>query len=494
MGGPLVAEQSRFSFHPLERRGVILGLDAAQLVTMGIGALLGLWLHATLGGAPGALLGLIAAVGATVSALWGRAGRTLIGWAAVAVAWLHRRAGRVDLSDAPVVGTAWDGSRSRAPGRVGENPPAAGGPRRRPLRPGRRPLVAGIEVRDGGDSRLADPHGAIRDRRTGTWTAVVPVAGRAFSLLDGGEQLQQLDAWRTVLAAVARPGSPVLRLQWVRRSGPVGSDPALHDMARPGAEGTGPGGGSAAAAAARRSYLDLVGAATPTASCYDTWLALTVRGERARGSGGVPDSLGRELRFLEGQLRQADLEPGPPLSGVQIHRALGSGALAVREGWSAVQVDADWYATYWVAEWPRVGVGPDFLLPLLIGRGRRAVAVVMAPVAAERAMREVRSARTADLADAELRSRAGFLSSARRDRESDGVTRREQELADGHVEYRFSAYVSVAADGEEGLALACAELEQAAQAARLEVRRLYGRQAEALTWTLPIGRGLRGAR
>jgi hypothetical protein len=34
-------------------------------------------------------------------------------------------------------------------------------------------------------------------------------------------------------------------------------------------------------------------------------------------------------------------------------------------------------------------------------------------------------------------------------------------------------------------------MEQAARAAHLELRRLYGRQAEAFTWTLPLGRGLR---
>ena len=35
-----------------------------------------------------------------------------------------------------------------------------------------------------------------------------------------------------------------------------------------------------------------------------------------------------------------------------------------------------------------------------------------------------------------------------------------------------------------------AEAEHAAQTAHLELRRLYGRQAEAFTWTLPLGRGL----
>ena len=150
-----------------------------------------------------------------------------------------------------------------------------------------------------------------------------------------------------------------------------------------------------------------------------------------------------------------------------------------------------WHATFWVAEWPRVEVGPDFLGPLLLGEGRRSVSLIMAPVGSERAEREVRSARTADAADRELRARAGFLASARRQREADGVERREQELAEGHHDFRFSGYVTVSGPDTETLAAACAEVEHAAQSCRLELRRLYGRQLEALTWTLPLGRGLR---
>ena len=89
-----------------------------------------------------------------------------------------------------------------------------------------------------------------------------------------------------------------------------------------------------------------------------------------------------------------------------------------------------------------------------------------------------------------MRRRAGFVPSTRRRREADGVVQREVELADGHGEYRFSGYVTVAGVDRKHLEVACAEVEQAARRAHLELRRLYGRQAEALTWTLPLGRGL----
>jgi hypothetical protein len=137
-------------------------------------------------------------------------------------------------------------------------------------------------------------------------------------------------------------------------------------------------------------------------------------------------------------------------------------------------------------------VGPDFLAPLLLTTsGSRTIAVTLGPVGTAHAVREVEAARTAEAADEQLRHRAGFLTTARRLRQAEGVLRREAELAEGHAAYRFSGYVTVTAPDPEALERACAEVEQGAQQAHLELRRLYGRQAEAFTWTMPLGRGLR---
>lgn len=484
-----MADPPRFSFNPLERRGVLLGVQGGQLVTMAAGAVMALALHGLLGGAPGTVVALLLAGGSVLVALWTREGQPLIAWALIGMGWVHHRGGRTQLSSVPEAGVV-------GPGRPAL-PPAAGsteGRRRREglasppwrARPGPGPLPGGIDVVDFEGGPVEARYGVIRDRRCAWWSVVIPVTGRSFSLLDSEEQVQQLEAWRTVMAAVGRPDSPVARLQWVRRSGPaVPAEPFGLDPV------AGSGRGPRGQAAARDSYRQLMEAVGPSAQAFHTWLVLAVGGDRQRRSSGPPESVGRELRFLQGQLRQAGLDPGPALAAPDLRRLVSSGTLGMREGWSALQLDGDWHATFWVAEWPRLGVGPDFLLPLLVGRGRRTVSMVAAPVAADRALREARSARTADLADAQLRSRAGFLSSARRDREAEGAVRREQELAEGHAEFRFSAYVSVAAGDEAALALACAELQQSAQAAHLELRRLYGRQAEALTWTMPVGRGLR---
>ena len=165
--------------------------------------------------------------------------------------------------------------------------------------------------------------------------------------------------------------------------------------------------------------------------------------------------------------------------------------MAMEESWSEVRVDGMVHATFWVAEWPRIEVRSDFLAPLLLGSARSTLAVVMEPLGPDAAVRKVEASRTADLADAELRRRGGFVSTARHARESEVLARREAELAEGHASFRYSGYVTVSAPSEEELVAACDVVQHAAGQSRLALRRLYGDQASAYTCTLPLCRGLR---
>lgn len=490
----------RYSFAPLERRGVVLGLQGGQLAGLVAAMLAGVVVRAVLGGAPGTGAAAVVVLGGAASVLWTIEGRPAARLALERVWWVLRRAGRTRLSPAPLAGSTV--ARPGPEAAPSPGPAAAGAAplRRRPSRvvqpgatrtgagrPGPGALLAvapGIELGCDRD-RTGAAVGTVGDRRSGTLAAVIPVGGRSQNLLDPGAQASRLESWRGVLGALSRSGSPVVRLQWVQRRGLGGTAPS--DL---------PSGYPVAVA----DYARLAAEAGPHVIGHDSVVVLVVDG---RGPAGRA-SLGRELRLLEGQLRAAGLDPAPPLDPAGLaamlsgHVGIGTGApgpppgpVAVAEDWGSVRVDDGWYCTWWVAEWPRIEVGPDFLAPVLIGRTPSRAAVVMAPVPADRALREVRSARTADLADAELRERAGFLSSARREREAEGVSRREAELADGHSEYRFSGYLTVRAGDPEELSAACAEMEQAAQSARLTLRRMWGRQAEAYGWTLPLGRGLR---
>jgi hypothetical protein len=164
--------------------------------------------------------------------------------------------------------------------------------------------------------------------------------------------------------------------------------------------------------------------------------------------------------------------------------------LGIEESWSTIVTDATWHAVYWVADWPRTGVGSGFLLPLMLEGGlRRTIAVTMAPVAPLRAVRRAEHDRTSGVADAELRNRHGFAVTARARHEHEATTRRETELAEGHGAFRFSGYLAVTADDEVALAAACARLEQIAAQAQLELHRMYGAQQDGYVCVLPTGRG-----
>ena len=468
-----------YRFHPLEKRGLLLGLGAAQLLVLGAGTTGAVVVLQAGGGlVPAALLLLVAAGIAGVPV----AGATPLHWLPIVAAWAARSR-RGPLSGPP--------GRSAPPRGVG--------------------LYAAPEVP--GEPSL----GVVRDRRSGAWAAVVPVTAPPFTLLDGEDKRRQLAAWGAVLDSAARPSSPIHRVQWVERTLPA--DVAtlrayLEDAIGPGA-GSGGGQGRRDGPAERATwYRDLLEAARSGAS-HEILVVVSIHprtaGRQLRafgyGTSAICSLLRRELRLLAGQLRRAEIEPAAPLdlAGLAVAVRLGCDPGARRswiagdrsawptawgDGWSCARVDGRWQATYWVAEWPRREVGPDFLLPLLLTSVPRVVSVTMSPVPARAAVREVETARTAELADEELRRRAGFLSTARHRRRAEGVANREAELADGHGELRFAGYVGVSGGTPEELEDAAAAAEAAAQQCGLELRRMYGRQVEALTWTLPIGRGL----
>ncbi len=133
-----------------------------------------------------------------------------------------------------------------------------------------------------------------------------------------------------------------------------------------------------------------------------------------------------------------------------------------------------------------------FMDSLLADSGTvRTVAVTFEPVSPDRSAREVEAAITRDRADSELRRRFGQSETARQRQAQEAAARREAELAAGHAEVRVAGFVTVSGRDEGELRRACAEVHGHAARARLELRRMYGQQAEAFAFTLPLARGLR---
>ncbi len=447
---------ARYRFGPRERGGALAGWRSGQIMTVATGLVFGVLV---LRWEPNAV-GVSAAVGILV--LYGAlatvpvAGRTGDEWLPVVVCW-----GRGERA-------------SGAAGRIGS------------MR-GMRLLRAGW--RD---------MGVVHDRAGRTLTAALLLRGGSFALLGADEQDRRVGAWASVLASLAREGSPVHRVQWVAASFPDDGQGLRSYVA---AEAV-PDVGSACTA----SYDALLSDMDSHTSAHDVVLAVQVRLTRSVEVGCA--TLAREMGSLVRLLGDADVQVESVLTADDLARQLlrtyephadPAGAapaqdhwpMGMQESWSDVRVDGMVHATFWVAEWPRIEVRSDFLAPILLGSARSTLAVVMHPLGPDAAVRKVEASRTADLADTELRRRGGFVSTARHARESEVLARREAELAEGHASFRYSGYVTVSAPSEEELVAACDVVQHAAGQSRLMLRRLYGDQASAYTCTLPLCRGLR---
>lgn len=466
-----MAETRGFHFGPRDRRGLIAGVRTGQLVVIAAAltlAVLGLY---ALRGAARALSGVVVLFG-TVIAFYPIAGRTLEEWVPVA-------------------------ARFSSAG--------ARGARRQTVRPARTPRAPSVlssfrvlELPFDDERSLA----ALHDARFGVLSAVLSAEGDAFALRDEAERARLVDAWASVLSSSAHGAAP-FRLQWIVRSVPDAAE-ELRDRIVAGWGGVPP---SAAIAGARDSYEGLVATARERATRHETLLVIGVRAATSptRAAAAAPVLAAAVTAYVQRLrdvgIRVLGLASAPGLRamvrrGFDASPVLGDvrwpWPVDLEESWGSLRTDGSWHATYWIAEWPRHEVNSAFLLPLLASSGdRRSLSVVMAPVPPEKAIRAVERARTSVVADAELRRRHGFALTARTRREQQAVLSREGELAEGHAAYRFSGYVTVSAATPSELEEACSRTEQAGALARLELRRLYGSQAEAFCCTLPAARGCR---
>jgi hypothetical protein len=508
MGDQTGPDRVRYRFSPLERRGVVAGWRGGQIASVAAGLVFAVL---AVRSRP-SVIGILVAVGCAslgvAVAFWPIAGRTGEQWLPLSARWWwaaltggHRqlaiRPGDGHRLSATPTGPEALAVRSPEPGRGGR----------------RQSQFAGVSLTEEpfGLEATATPAGILIDGPARTVTAVMVIRGHSFALLGSGDQDARIAAWARVLAAVAREGSEVHRIQWLESCRPDDGGALRrhwHEHAVLGAE-----------SAAAQSYEALVDQSQPVTRCHQVLMAVSVhrshasRAIRASGGGvrGATAVLAGEMHALHRALDGAEIsvegvlgrtglanvlagawappsdgDPGVPVTSVQGW----PWPTAIETEWDAIRTDGTWHATYWIAEWPRVDVTPDFLGPLLFSPLRRSIALVMEPVSPARAARQVAQARTADLADGELRRRGGFLVTARHSREKESVEDRDGELADGHAQYRFSGYVTVTAESRDELRTARAAVEQAAGQARIELRLLYGEQDVAFACTLPLGRGL----
>jgi hypothetical protein len=507
-GEPVVSEQQatsraepRYMFGPLERPGVLLGLRGSQVAILALSLTLAIgvmnWVD------PPGNVGIAAAIAlaAAVTCFVPVAGRTVEEWTPVALryAWQRGRGRHRWGSATPGLGHDSAGEATA------DLPECLAG-----LQILAAPVPAGGEI------------GVLWDRRADTYTALLALSGGAFTLLGTGEKHRRLAAWEDVLRGFGGEASPVHRIQWLERTAPDDGDALGRDLRQRRVVPID--------SPIFRSYLEVLDGAGPASTQHEALLAVQITPRRAGRSMRQPGRSKSEaacavlvdqvrrvdarlssagLRVLQGGLsprmvaRALRVAVEPQARTAMARRALhhpdAAGAapasawpLSTEANWRTFRTDAAVHATYWIAEWPRTDVGPDFLGPLLLATNvTRTVSVTMEPVDAAQAIRDVEHARTSEHAEGQLRDAKGFLTSHRRSREQQNLERRAAELQEGYADFRFAGYVTVTAATDEELEEACAEVRLAAQQSNLEIRRLAGEQDLAFTYTLPLGRGLR---
>jgi Putative type VII ESX secretion system translocon, EccE len=487
-----------YSFGPLERRGIFGGVRGGQVAVLATGALAAILVLDRAPSAGGAFIAMLACGVAAGAAFAPLGGRTLQDWWPVAMWFAGRRLRRRHRFRSPVAGA---GSVARRSGEL-QAPPAEAPEALRDVR------IVSVDHRQ-------RAIGALSERSGRRLTAVLACRVAAFSLLDQEAQERRLARWGLVLSGSG--GTAIRRLQWIERTAPAQGDELarwVHSERDPAVPLRG--------TAMIESYLELISSSTRVTQEHEVLLAVQVDGRRVRERGR--DAIGQALveqteRVAQG-LEAAEVTVLGALSPGQLARALRTAfdpfaraelatleaadserdglnevnawPLGAREGWDHYRSDGAVHATYWIGAWPRINVSPMFM-DALLGHSSavRSVAVTFEPLAADRATREIEAAVTRDRADRELRARFGQSETARQRQAAEATMRREAELAAGHGEVRLSGFVTVSGRDHEDLHRACGEVLEHAARARLELHRLYGQQAEAFAFTLPLCRGLR---
>jgi hypothetical protein len=499
----VTAPRLTYRFGPLERRGILGPVRGGQAASIATGALFGVAVlnrSPTASGAVLATLVFCIACGLTVVPIGRRSAEE---WAPIVASFLRRMAtgGRRFRSRLP-----GEGFRLRIRGRDATT-------RAQPVAPITPPLLPGVRI--GTATYRERSIGVLAERSGRRLTAVLACHVGSFSLLDPESQERRLARWGLVLSNAS--STAIRRIGWIERTAPAQGDElarwlhAEHDPAVP-LRGT----------PMIESYLELIGTTAKVTQEHEILVAVQVDARRVRERGedavtralvesaeGVaqgleaaeitvlgaltPGQLARALRTAFDPYARAELTAletaDPGRDGLAEANAWPLGAL---ESWDQYRADGALHATYWIGGWPRVDVSPMFM-DALLGRSNvvRTVAVTFEPIPPERSTRDVEAAITRDRADRDLRQRFGQAETARQRQAEDATVRREAELAAGHCEVRLAGFVTVSGRDPEDLRRASAEVLEHAARARLELHRMYGQQAEAFTFTLPLCRGLK---
>ncbi len=362
---------------------------------------------------------------------------------------------------------------------------------------------------DGG-SRI----GLCVDEVAGTVTAALLTSGTPIVLEELSEQLSRMADWQAVMESTADTDTAITRWQLLFRSHPdtgvMAQQYYLDRVTDP----------DALPAAALR---ELVSQAATVGQTHEVFFAVSFDTRQlaveVKASGGDDAALGvvvlERLTELARQVTEARIPVhgwlSPEHYAAVIHAAFDpdslehyerdsreqdprtAGPSATERHWRYYHHDGMFSSTVWVHELPRRPVQGGWLGQLLSQPDvRRAITLVVEPLAAERAERNIRGQQLATEGNISARAQHGWLVGARNLKELDAARQLDDEIADGAGLLRFHMFVTVTADSPEALRRAVASVRRRLGRIRCDSRELYGEQDQGFfSAALPLARGLR---
>jgi hypothetical protein len=226
----------------------------------------------------------------------------------------------------------------------------------------------------------------------------------------------------------------------------------------------------------------------------------------------------REVALFSQRLVGAGLDAGLPLSGPELARVLrerldpscvgrldergrslgdvaglvapaNAGPLHCEQSRSSWRTDGTLHRALVVSEWPRTPVGADwmgsFLLDVDCVRLTTVVFEPLDPISSTRQVEFQMANHEGDLAHRDEKSRVITGQVRRR---GQNIARREEQLLDGHIEFRYLGIVVVSAPDDQSLDCSTEAVTEAAARCRMELRPVDGQHAAAVVAALPVGR------
>lgn len=193
------------------------------------------------------------------------------------------------------------------------------------------------------------------------------------------------------------------------------------------------------------------------------------------------DPFGRRVRD--------ELEEARKVSGTDLDAAWPDSA---RRYAACYESDGAFHSTLWMRGWPNVGVTPGWLRPLTLSCNVPAmtVATILKPDDRVKTLGRLRRKKTRGRSASIFRNRHGQDENSDHSDRADFLERVQREIADGATPWWWETYVTVSAPDRDSLAHAVRKAESAAVECDLTPVVLRFAQADAFTFTLPLGRGL----